>query len=63
MPHQYLRHPYPTNEVNDRAEAVELVKGKPDLCQLLLELKASGAYSWHDIVRYLRERLARKEIC
>lgn len=57
MPNQFLRHPHPTHTVNYRAEALELAKSKPELCQLLLELKASGAFTWREIVRKLRDRL------
>lgn len=57
MPKQHLRYPNPTQEVHARAEALELTKGRPDLCKLLLELKASGAFTWYEIARCLRERL------
>ena len=57
MPKQHLRYPNPTQEVHERAEALEIVRDRPDLGKLLLELKGSGAFTWYEIARCLRERL------
>lgn len=57
MPFRHLHHPCPTKEVHARAECIEIVKRWPQLGMVLLELKASGAMNWAEILAYLLARV------